>query len=125
MKEKVFFLIIIVLSIISCNKNNENIESSINGNYTGIFEREGNTSDVELIFNNGTWSGQSETVKFPALCNGTYLISGSGITFVNACPWTAEFDWSLILSDEWNYRLNGNILILTKINGDKYTLTKL
>ena len=57
MKEKVFFLIIIVLSIISCYKNNENIESSINGNYTGIFEREGNTSDVELIFNNGTWSG--------------------------------------------------------------------
>ncbi|MEP4780703.1 MAG: hypothetical protein ABJZ18_07005, partial [Algibacter sp.] len=88
------------------------------------FVRGGNNSNVELTFNNGNWTGESEIVKFPALCNGTYSNSGNVITFENACPWTAEFDWTLILGGEWDYSLNGNSLILTKTNGDKYTLTK-
>lgn len=124
MKTKIFFLLTLVITIFGCNKDDENIETSIDGNYIGIFDRSGNTSNVELTFNNGTWTGESETVKFPALCNGTYSGSGNVITFKNACAWTAEFDWSLILGGDWNYTLNGNSLILTKANGDKYTLTK-
>jgi hypothetical protein len=124
MRARILFLSVIILLIIGCNKDDENIETNIDGIYTGIFERGGNNSNVELIFNNGTWIGKSETVKFPALCNGGYSISGNVITFENACAWTAEFDWTLILGDEWNYSLNGNLLILTKTNGDKYTLTK-
>ncbi|WP_241748736.1 META domain-containing protein [Aestuariibaculum suncheonense] len=110
--------------ILSCNSDDESPQAVINGEYIGIFERGENNSNVELIFNNGNWRGESEVVKFPALCNGTYSSSGNVITFENACPWTAEFDWSLILTGEWNYSLDGNSLILTKTNGDKYTLTK-
>lgn len=124
MKTKIFFLLTLVITIFGCKKDDENIETSIDGNYIGIFDRRGNTSNVELTFNNGTWTGESETVKFPALCNGTYSGSGNVITFENACAWTAEFDWTLILGGDWNYTLNGNSLILTKANGDKYTLTK-
>lgn len=72
MKAKFLFLSLIILSIFGCNKEDENIQTSIDGNYIGIFERNGNTSNVEVTFNNGTWTGESETVKFPALCNGTY-----------------------------------------------------
>lgn len=126
--KKIKFGILILLGIfliISCNNNDdENPQTEINGEYVGIFERGENNSIVELTFNNGNWSGESEIIKFPALCNGTYTNSGNTITFENACPWTAEFDWTLILGGEWNYSLNENLLILTKTNGDKYTLTK-
>lgn len=124
MKTKIFLLFILAITIFGCEKNDDTTETNVDGNYIGFFERAGNTSDVELSINNGTWTGESETEKFPALCNGNYTISGNVITFGNTCPWTAEFDWTLILSDEWNYNLNGNTLVLTKANGDKYTLTK-
>ena len=124
MKAKFLFLSLIILSTFGCNKEDDNIETSIDGNYIGIFERSGNTSNVELTFNNGIWTGESETVKFPALCNGTYSDSGNVMTFENSCTWTAEFDWTLILGGDWSYTFNGNLLIMTKSNGDKYTLTK-
>ena len=124
MKQNILILIGLMFVILSCNNNDENPQTEINGEYVGIFERGENNSNVELTFNNGIWDGESEIVKFPALCNGTYSNSGNIITFENACPWTAEFDWTLILGGEWNYSLNGNSLILTNSNGDKYTLTK-
>ncbi len=123
-KQNFLILVGLLFIILSCNTDDENSQPEINGEYVGVFERDGNNSNVELTFNNGNWTGESEIVKFPALCNGTYSSSGNVITFENACFWTAEFDWTLILSGEWNYRLNGNSLILTKTNGDKYTLTK-
>ncbi|SIQ73233.1 hypothetical protein [Maribacter ulvicola] len=124
MKLKLLFLIGLLLVILSCNTNDENPKTEINGKYIGIFERNGKNSNVELTFNDGNWTGESEIVKFPALCNGRYSYTANIITFENACPWTAEFDWSLILGGEWNYSFNGNLLILAKKNGDKYTLTK-
>lgn len=124
MKPKILILIGLIFVILSCNNDDENSQTEINGEYVGIFERGENNSNVELTFNNGNWYGESEVTKFPALCNGTYSNSGDIITFENACPWTAEFDWTLILGGEWNYNLNGNTLILTNTNGDKYTLTK-
>ncbi|WP_345006982.1 hypothetical protein [Snuella lapsa] len=108
----------------ACDNNHDSVQSEINGEYVGTFERDGNTSNVTLDFNNGIYSGESEVVKFPAICNGNYSISNNSIQFQNECIWTAEFDWTLILSDEWRYGLSGNTLILSKTNGGKYTLTK-
>ena len=124
MKPEILILIGIIFISFACNSDDQNSQTEINGGYVGIFERGGNNSNVALTFNNGNWTGESEIVKFPALCNGTYSNSGNVITFENACPWTAEFDWTLILGGEWSYSLNGNSLILIKTNGDKYTLTK-
>ncbi|MHA7128614.1 hypothetical protein [Algoriphagus namhaensis] len=124
MKAKFLFLSVIILSISACSEEDQNLDSSLEGNYMGTFERGGNSSSVQLTLNNSTWSGESERVKFPALCNGTYTTSANVITFVNACPWTAEFDWTLILGGDWNYSLNENTLIMTKANGDRYSLSK-
>ena len=124
MKTNFFFFLTLAIVITGCNKDDESIETNLDGNYIGVFERAGNTSNVELTFNNDTWTGESETEKFPTLCNGNYSTSGNEITFENACVWTSEFDWTLILSGNWNYNLFGNSLVLTKANGDKYTLTK-
>jgi len=120
--------LLIVLGLVlmmRCNKNDvENAQSEISGAYIGIFERNGNTSNIELNFMNGIYSGESEIEKFPAICNGNYSISNNTIEFENVCVWTAEFDWTLILGENWNYTKENNILIMTKSNGDKYTLTK-
>ena len=124
MKGKNLILISFLIVLISCNKKNDNIELNINGNYSGTFERNGTNSKVELTFNNGTFEGQSELGKFPAICRGTYTTSGNKISFNNGCPWTAEFDWTLILGGDWKANLNKNILTMTNSIGDKYRLTK-
>lgn len=122
---RLMFLIVFgIFIIVSCNNNDEDYESEIIGKYIGVFERNGKTSTVELNFTNGNYSGESETEKFPAICNGNYSISSSIIEFESVCVWTANFDWTLILGEKWNYTTQNNILIMTKSNGDKYTLTK-
>jgi major membrane immunogen (membrane-anchored lipoprotein) len=75
MKTKIFLLLTLAITITGCDKDNDNTETIVDGNYIGVFERAGNTSDVELSINNGTWTGESETEKFPALCNGNWLYS--------------------------------------------------
>lgn len=125
MKTKIFFFLTLLIITVGCNKSEEvMISPNTNGNYTGFFERNGVSSNVQLNLVNGSFNGQSVIEKFPALCTGTYLISGNTITFDSNCMWTADFDWTLILNGEWNYNRNGNILKLTKSNGDKYTLTQ-
>jgi hypothetical protein len=124
MKLKILIIFGILSFTFACNNDDENSQPEINGEYIGVFERNGNTSNVELNFNNGIYSGESDTVKFPAICDGNYSVSSNLIMFQNECIWTAEFDWTLILSDEWNYTIENNILIMTKSNGDKYTLTQ-
>ena len=124
MKPKILFFFSLLTVVSGCENDDDKIQTSINGTYSGIFERNENTSNVELIFNDGTFSGQSEIEKFPGICNGTYEISGNTIIFNNNCPWTAEFDWPLVLSDEWDFNFTNNILTMTNLNGDKYTLTQ-
>ena len=125
---KIKILILIIASTIvfftSCAENDDNFKPKIDGEYTGTFERGEQTSNVKLNFTNETYSGESETDRFPAICSGNFSISEDLIEFENICPWTADFDWTLILDDKWDYTLENNLLIITKSNGDKYTLTK-
>lgn len=120
------FLIVIVILFLSfaCSNNSENSQPEIDGEYIGIFERNGVTTSVELNFDNGVYTGVSEAEKFPAICNGIYSVSDTSILFQNECGWTADFDWTLILSEQWNFEIDGNILTLVKANGDRYILTK-
>lgn len=123
MKVKHLSFLVLLVAMLGCNQDDENLQA-LNGTYVGIFERDGEVADVELTLDNGIYQGQGEHPKFPAICRGTYTVSGNKITFANDCFWTAEFDWTLILSGEWNFNLPGSLLILTNANGDKYTLTR-
>ncbi len=124
MQRGITVLLAICISLMSCDNDTNTVENNVNGNYIGVFERNGRTSNVTLTLNNGSWVGESAIDKFPALCNGIYTTSSGAILFENVCPWTAQFDWTLILDDNWNYTLNNNTLILTKSNEDKYTLAR-
>ena len=124
-----FFLCTLVL--LSACKKTTPTASIPDGTYTGTFQRQtasgGNLAPVSLTFAGGTWTGEGQVSKYPALCNGTYTVTGNKITFENKCMWTAEFDWSLILSQTYDFTVSGNQLEILRDNGtyrDVYKLTK-
>lgn len=122
----------VLFLLLSCSKN-ATIPVIPDGTYTGTFQRQtaggGTISQVTITFSGNGWTGQSQYAKYPALCNGSYKTrSGGNISFENACAWTAEFDWTLILSHDYKIAISGNHLQITRdYNGgfkDVYELTK-
>ena|SRR6266700_3061535 len=117
----------------ACKKNKAEFPFT-DGTYTGTFQRQsfafGQISNVTLTFSGNTWTGQSQFSKYPALCHGTFKNNTSfSITFENDCAWTAEFDWSLILSGNYQFKTDGRTLEISRNNNggykDIYKLTKL
>ena len=109
-------LIVIFLAGLICCKKEENKFSKIpDGTYQGTFVREtvwagSDTAHIIMTFSSNNWSGSSDKKNFPALCHGTYSISGDTLIFTNQCAWTAEFDWGLILSGTYNLKIHGEEL---------------
>jgi len=129
MKPNILMLLICsVLLLNSCADDNNSIENfTFPGEYTGTFERNGIESSITLNLEEATFNGTSDSDNFPAICNGSYLTdsSMSTITFENTCFFTADFDWTLILKETWNYEIvDETNLVLTKQNGDVYRLSK-
>jgi len=129
-----FFFIIFCLALffISCKKTTSNFIIP-NGTYSGTFQRLTDTggpiSNVTITFSGNTWTGQSQYAKYPALCHGAYREkSADSITFENACPWTAEFDWSLILSGDYKIIISDKNLQINRsysgVYSDIYKLTR-
>ncbi|MFC5190833.1 hypothetical protein ACFPIK_03585 [Algoriphagus aquatilis] len=126
---------IIALLFSSCNVEDGQLENRFEeGTYSGKFIRnwpsgQRNTATITMTFEDNKWSGSSNIPKFPALCRGTYSITGNKITFQNECPWTAEFDWSLILLGEFTLEKSGKELEFSNYNRsatftDHYKLIK-
>jgi hypothetical protein len=130
--QKLIYITLLLLALTSCKKSKIAAPTAdLRANYTGTFQRLGPTyeiriSKVTLNFSSDKWSGQSDMAKYPALCNGTYKIAGNKISFENGCVWTADFDWTLILSGEYELSQQNNTVKFTKsgVNyKDVYTLT--
>ena len=118
----------LLLVIGGCQKSTPLPE--LDGTYTGTFQREpgGQIAQVSLLFSGKEYSGTSQIRKYPALCTGTYEVtSDNKIKFTNDCIWTAEFDWTLILSGEYNLRVKGDTVEMVRQRGterDIYRLRK-
>jgi hypothetical protein len=128
---------IILLTSLACESNHSYPDKIPDGIYTGTFQRQqafggGEVAQVTLTFSENTWIGQSDKPKYPALCHGTYKLDKQKIIVTNDCPWTAEFDATLILGGDYEFNLNGNHLEIirsflgpsTDTWSDKYILTK-
>lgn len=116
--KRILYMIFLVsaLALAGCDK--EWFGKSIEGRYTGTFTRTGTgntpTANVTLEFTNGRFTGVSDMTTYPAICNGDYSTSGKQLNVLNHCAFTANFDWTLIFSGEYEYELNGDNLRITR-----------
>ena len=105
----------ILLILSSCSEDGQLEQKFEEGTFTGTFQRDlvfgdSEFANITLTFDGNRWSGTGDYPKYPALCRGTYSINGNKITFQNECAWTAEFDWTLILSGEYKLTKTGSVL---------------
>ena len=122
--------IISVWVLLSCNANTDPMPT-LQGTYVGNFQRDNNrTHQVELTFTGNRYSGKvapSERVNYdataPVICRGSFVIDQQTIDFQDECVYTANFDWTLILSQRWTFSINNNLLFLSR-DKDRYVLTK-
>jgi hypothetical protein len=110
----------LLLGFSSCEKTKNPTNSIPDGTYFGTFQRFddeniGQTANVSISLLSGKWFGESDLEKYPALCRGTYKVDGNKLIFINECAWTAEFDWSLILSGEYSFVFEGDSLTFSKV----------
>ena len=129
---KIVSFIGVLWSLTACDIMDAIDEEHLQGRYEGTFQRfvDGTPrglATVEISFEGGSFSGNSEEPKYPAICAGNYSIKQSTITFSNTCFFTADFDWTLILSGDFRIERDGDELILSKNEGlivDMYRLVK-
>lgn len=126
--KKYVFIILSLFILSSCEKDEPTVIDIEEGLYKGTFQRELVLSDspianISIIFSSNEWSGSSDRVKYPALCHGSYSINRDTIIFINECLWTADFDWSLILSGKYVLVKNGNKIEFTRDYRNATTVT--
>lgn len=124
-------LILVFYVMVGCSEDDNQPAKITDGVYVGTFQRklsraDNQTANITIIFSSNQWTGTSDMVKYPALCHGTYSIKGDTIVFENECAWTAEFDWSLILSGKYVIKNSGGTTIefsrdYRSSTGDIYT----
>jgi hypothetical protein len=117
MKRLLIICSISLFCLTNCEFQKE-VTSIPDGTYTGTFQRNpeqnGPISNVSITFSSGTWTGVSDSAKYPALCHGNYRIVNDKLVFTCDCAWTADFDWSLILSGSYEFNLYGEQLFFLK-----------
>jgi hypothetical protein len=115
MRHPYFTLIALAFFTISCKKNY--LDSKIqDGIYKGTFQRSfvNKISNVTLKFSSNKFEGQSEFIHYPDICNGSFSINRDTARFENACFYTADFDWSYILSHKFKISVFGDSLIMKR-----------
>ena len=118
----------VVIGFAACDKSDPT-SFSLNGRYMGTFSRTGmDTANVNILFDGDNFSGQSDRVNYPAICHGSFDLNDNLIRFNDSCAWTANFDWSLILSGQYNISYNDGGVRMWKTNGsvtDEYRLNRI
>ncbi|MGE5108793.1 MAG: hypothetical protein ACM3H8_14720 [Sphingobacteriales bacterium] len=128
---KLLVAVIFSAVLAGCKKSEDT--TILDGVYAGTFYRShpwSDTATVILNFSGNHFTGQSNKNYYPAICSGTYTVTGNKIHFENSCPWTANFDWSFILSNDFSFTVNGKKLEMVRsydgiiFYSDNYQLTK-
>jgi len=121
-----FLGILTMLSFTACHDNETLEEINLQGNYSGIFTVEYTngtirTNPVTINFTQNTYTCSSGSNYTPAGGNGTFQVERSTVSFKDENFWTANFDWNLILSGEYNLAIdNGTIEISSMRNSGFY-----
>jgi hypothetical protein len=144
MRQIITPLLAIVIFISACSKQDraeealavneqgtarlEAVTPELYGRYNGTFERNGRDSvPVSLLFrNDGTYEGSSNSKNYPAICSGTFQVSGSTLVVKDMCTWDSSVDPSLIFTGTWNISFSDETHVrIWRTNGtvtDEYIL---
>ena len=81
------------------------------GMYKGTFSRvisfgPRDTSNVIINFSSGTWSGQTDSLNFPVLGQGTYKIENGLILFRNRTNIAEAIDTTLVLNGDYQFNFS-------------------
>ncbi|MDN4166068.1 hypothetical protein QWY31_11180 [Cytophagales bacterium LB-30] len=127
MKKATILLLFALFSACSIPQENLEVETSSTpldlgeGTYSGKFYQTypGQSTlefaEVSLGFFNGHFSGTSDIALYPALCEGTYSRPHEYlIEFQNACFFTANFDWSLIIDGRYQVKYEKDAIHLVQ-----------
>ena len=99
-------------------------EKIFNGKYTGTFTVKYfeeipqpwayGSGKTTLILKDGEFICARNSNRIPAGGSGNYYIDGNKIIFQDLNFWTADFDWGLILSGEYDYTFKGKKLKISR-----------
>jgi len=103
----------------SCEEHEHDGTKLEDGMYTGTFNRSSPTGDyitanITITLEDGAFSGTSDVEKYPAIRNGTFSINEDKIDFEDACVWTADFDWTLILDSTFDITTEEDEIVLSR-----------
>lgn len=118
MKKLVLALVVIVavVSFAACNKKDD--KALEEGSYTGDFKVSYGTTvhsgKTSLTIEGNRFSSTAGESRFPAGGSGVCNKKNDKIVFSDQNFWTADFDWGLILSGEYEYSFDGSNLHLKK-----------
>lgn len=133
-----FSLLIISLSLISCEKDLEQPIVELNGIYTGTFTVEYSedpifydenvlSNEVTIAFEDSIYSCSDGENYIPAGGSGKYEIDGKRITFHDENGWYGNFDGNLILNGDYEIQNNKSNIVISAHKGIgfyKYKLIK-
>ena len=127
MRSLVYFFVFMFLASCTDNENTPTLA----GEYSATFYRTRDNikvlqAPVTLSFKGGAFSGGGSDPQAPAVCHGKYSQTDDEINFFNECFFTANFDWTLILSGKFTINKKDDGLLLSKEisdgNGDYYLI---
>jgi len=93
-------------------------EGTYSGTFTVTYSSGKKTGTTTLKLENGKYICTGNPDFIPAGGSGTYSINNDKIVFVDENFWTANFDWNLILTGEYNYTFNGKKLKISAHKND-------
>lgn len=130
---KAKLLAVMCLLLVSCEGGVMGDVVLTEGNYVGVFLRSDpvakyQPANVSVAIQGDRFEGSSSIRNYPAICEGTFRTDGASVDFKNDCLFTADFDWTLILSGIYRVSQERNTITLVKSYGggryDTYTLTR-
>ena len=122
------FTLVILLS--SCQKDDSSIimDGTYKGTFTVTYSSGTQSGQTSLELKDGKFSCSGNSNRIPAGGSGTFSSDNKKIAFNDENVWTADFDWNLILSGQYDYTFDEKKLMLSAdkngVGNYKYDLEK-
>lgn len=111
--KKIYYLVLLSTILFACKKDENNPQLS--GDYTGTFRTLVQGKLVMTDFDVSLTGDQFKVTKGSKMGSGSYETgSNNQVVFKDKNLWTADFNWNVILTGNYTFKVTGDSLILSK-----------